>query len=353
MDLKKIFTPAAVAANWTAAHEGVPPYFGEALFPAKKKAGLDLKWIKGSKGLPVSLAPSTFDAKAKYRDRIGVKAMETEMPFFREGYKIKEKDRQELLRALDSNDPYARTVLEQIFDDTQGLIDGARVVPERMIWQLLAPTGGNPKIAITANGVAYEYNYDPNNTFKTNNFITVSTNKWNVPASADPISDIRDAQNKIEDATGVKPTVMVLSRKTMNYILAADKVKSAVLAQNVTANVVMTDEAVKAVFLALLGITVVVYSKKFQAEDGTATAFYPDDMVTLLPEGTIGSTWYGTTPEEADLMGTSSAEVAIVNTGVAITRVITPHPVQIDTYASEIVLPSFERMDEVAVLKVV
>ena len=52
-------------------------------------------------------------------------------------------------------------------------------------------------------------------------------------------------------------------------------------------------------------------------------------------------------------MGSNKAEVSIVNTGVALTRIITPHPVNIELYASEIVLPSFERMDEVAVLKVV
>lgn len=353
MDFKKIFTPAAVAANWTEVYSNRLPYLGEGLFPAKKKAGLDLKWIKGSKGLPVSLAPSTFDAKAKFRDRIGVKAMETEMPFFREGYKVKEKDRQEILRALDSNDPYARTVMEGIFSDTQNLIEGARVVPERMVWQLLAPVDGNPKINITANGVAYEYNYDPNNTFKTNNYISLSTKKWNDPETAAPINDIRDAQNKIEDATGIRPNIMVVSRKTMNYLLAAKSVAAAVLAQNSTANIIMTDETVKSIFMTLLGVTIVVYTKKYKKEDGTAASFYPDDMVTLLPNGPVGNTWYGTTPEEADLQGASSAEVSIVNTGVAITRVITPHPVQIDMYASEIVLPSFERMDEIAVIKVV
>ena len=71
-----------------------------------------------------------------------------------------------------------------------------------------------------------------------------------------------------------------------------------------------------------------------------------------IPDGALGSTWYGTTPEEADLQGASGAEVSIVNTGVAITRILQEHPVNINTFASEIVLPSFERMDEVAVLNV-
>jgi hypothetical protein len=91
----------------------------------------------------------------------------------------------------------------------------------------------------------------------------------------------------------------------------------------------------------------------YRDEDKVAHKFVPDGYVALIPAGEIGSTWYGTTPEEADLMGSGKAEVAIVNTGVAITRVIEEHPVNINTFASEIVLPSYERMDEVALIKVV
>ena len=95
----KLVSPAAISMNWKTAATVTDPYLGEVLFPRRQKAGLDLKWIKGNKGLPISLMPSAFDAQATYRDRIGVSAIETEMPFFREGFKIKEKDRQEILRA--------------------------------------------------------------------------------------------------------------------------------------------------------------------------------------------------------------------------------------------------------------
>ena len=79
-----LFSPAALGANWTEAASNRIPYLGEGLFPARKQAGLDLKWIKGSKGIPVSLMPSAFDAKATFRDRIGVEKLRTEMPVFRE-----------------------------------------------------------------------------------------------------------------------------------------------------------------------------------------------------------------------------------------------------------------------------
>ena len=62
MDLRAFFTPAAIAAQWNEVASNSIPYLGVGLFPAKKKAGLDLSWLKGSKGLPVSLMPSAFDA---------------------------------------------------------------------------------------------------------------------------------------------------------------------------------------------------------------------------------------------------------------------------------------------------
>lgn len=352
MDLKELFSPRAIAANWTEAYSNQIPYLGSGLFPSRKKAGLDLSWIKGHKGLPVSLAPSTFDSKARFRDRVKVEKIETEMPFFREGFLLKEKDRQEILRVQDSNDPYAVAVVDRIFDDANDLINGAMVVPERMIWQLLAPTDGNMGISIIANGVDYTYNYDPNGEWKDSNFITV-TNKWNVAATADPIGDLQAAISKAQEQNGTTLAYAVMSRKTFNYILKAESVRNAVLAQNATANIIMTDNVARSVISSLLGINIIVYEKQYKDENRTASRFIPDDVVSLIPAGVLGSTWYGTTPEEADLMNSNKADVAIVNTGVAISSILIPHPVNIETLASEIVLPSFERMDEVMVLKVV
>lgn len=138
MNLSELFTSQTIAAYWSEAGSNRTPYLGEGLFPSKKKAGLDLSWIKGHKGLPISLAPSNFDAKASFRDRIGVSKIQTEMPFFREGMLISEKDRQEILRAKDSKDPYVESVLAVIFNDAGSLIEGANVAAERMRMQLLS-----------------------------------------------------------------------------------------------------------------------------------------------------------------------------------------------------------------------
>ena len=352
MDFSTLFNPAAIAASWEEAASNRIPYLGEGLFPAKKQAGLDLKWIKGSKGLPVSLMPTAFDAKATFRDRIGLAKLETEMPFFREGYKIKERDRQDILRAQASNDPYVAAAIARVFDEANDLIEGANVVPERERMQLLFPENGNMGIAIKANGVDYTYNYDPNGEWKASNYFT--TDWATSPSTADPFNDIQTAKDAIAANTGAELRVAVMNNATFKLLRNNNAIKSRFLTTNGLALGYLTDGEIVAVMKDVLGLDgIIVYDKQYRDEDKVAHKFVPDGYVALLPAGAVGSTWYGTTPEEADLMGKGVAQVAIVNTGVALTQIIDPHPVNVNTFASEIVLPSYERMDEVALLKVV
>ena len=262
MNIRDAYNASAIALVNNEVASNKIAYLGSGLFPAKKKMGLDLKWIKTSKGLPVSLAPSNFDAVSTLRSREGFKITETEMAFFRESMLIKEADEQEIMRAQDSTDPYARDVLNRIFDDANTLIDGANVVPERMIMQLLAPSDGSPKISIAANGATYAYNYDPNGTYKENNFaeLTTATDKWSDTENSDPMDDVSVALDSVEAQTGERPTIMIVSRKTMDYLKQNKKIKSAILAQNTTANVFMNDNRVKEVFSNELGLSIIVYS---------------------------------------------------------------------------------------------
>ena len=353
MNIRDAYTSKAIALVNTEVASNRIAYLGAGLFPAKKKMGLDLKWIKTSKGLPVSLAPSNFDAVSTLRSREGFKLTETEMAFFRESMLVKEADEQEIMRVKDSTDPYAAEVLGRIFDDANTLVDGANVVPERMIMQLLAPSDGSPKISIEANGVTYAYNYDPSSTYKTKNFasLTTDTDKWSDTTNSDPMDDIATALDAVEAETGERPSIMIVSRKTMDYLKQNAKIKSAILAQNTTATVFMNDNRVKEVFSNELGIRIIVYSKQYKKEDGTAAKFYPDGFATLIPAGALGNTWYGTTPEERTLMGSGEADVSIVNTGVAVAVTTTSDPVHTKTTVSEIVLPSYERMDSTYVIK--
>lgn len=356
MGLTELFTPAAIAAYWEENQSNRIPYLGEGLFPAKKKAGLDLRWIKGSKGLPVSLMPTAFDAQPTFRDRPGLTITETEMPFFREGFKIKERDRQELLRIQNSNDPYLNQILSNLFDDANELIAGADVVAERERMQLLFAAAGEVGITIKANGVDYTYDYDANDAWKTTNYFALSgTDLWSATSTADPFGDINTAKNAVIAATGSEPTIAIMNSATFNLLSKIDAVKNRFLSTSGIALSYVSDNDVMRVFRDANGITIIVYDKQYKNESGTAAKFVPDGYVALVPDHPIGQTWYGVTPEEADLLGrrAENSQVQIVNTGVAIhQRIEEGPPVNLNTFASEIVLPSYEGMDEVALLKV-
>ncbi|MCI8438464.1 MAG: phage capsid protein [Oscillospiraceae bacterium] len=352
MNLRDFFTAAAIAANWTEASAGQTPYLGAGLFPARKKAGLDLTWLKGSKGLPVSLSPSPFDAKAPLRSRIGFEKLEAEMPFFREGFRLTERDRQELLRSADTSDPYARAMIEHIFDDVYELIAAANVVPERMICQLLFPQDGNVGISIQANGVDYTYNYDGDKAWRENNYMELTGNQIWSNAAADPFLHFKTAMDAVRVRTGTELTTAVMNTNTFNLMAKTAALKERFLSASGAARAFLSDDEVRAVVKNTSRLQIALYDRMYRDEDRAAHPFVPDGYVCLIPDGALGATWYGTTPEEADLAASGSADVAIVNTGVAISRVVEEHPVNINTFASEIVLPSYERMDEVFVMKV-
>lgn len=358
MDIRELLSPAAIAANWNEVYSNQIPYLGEAFFPRAKKAGLDLSWFKGSKGLPISLMPSAFDAQATFRDRIGIEKLETEMPFFREGFKIKEKDRQELLRVSEANDPYAEAIISRLYDDANELIAGADVVTERMRMQLLFPANGNLGIAIKANGVDYTYNYDPDGSWKggngvQGNYFALSGNSlWTNTSGADPFNDVETAQNFIRAKTGAEPATLVMNSYTFGLLKNMDALKNRFLTTTGRNVAYITKGDIVNIIGDTLGLDVAVYDKMYRDESKVAHKFVPDGYVALVPSGNLGKTMMGTTPEEAD-GAAAPMSVAIVNTGIAVSRIVEPHPVNVNTIVSEIVLPTYERADEVALLKVI
>ena len=339
-----------IASYWTEAVENQEPYLGATLFPAKKQLGLDLSWIKGHKGLPVALTPSAFDTKATLRDRIGVKKIETEMPFFREAMRIGEKDRQEINKVLASaNRATLEPILNRIFDDAAGLIAGAEVQAERMRMQLLS-TG---KIRITTeNRMSYDYDYKLPSAHK-QTLGTGGTVKWSDTANAKPVQDIMRWKKKIRQDTGADPTRAVCTDKTWGYLMENKAIRLD-MDPRYGEDRIMTDEVLRQYLSSKLQLSVAVYDKMYQVELGGASYnFFPDETFTLLPPGNLGNIYYGTTPEESDLMsGQVDGEVKIVNTGIAVLTYKEVHPVNVVTVVSGIMLPSFEAIDTIFVATV-
>lgn len=328
-----------MVSYWETLTKDRQPYLGETLFPAEKKLGLDLKWIKGSAGLPVVLKPSAFDSGAIPRPRIGFDRLSAEMPFFKESLYIDEELRQQLNMVLETgNTAYIDAVLNRIFNDNIVLLEGAAARREQM--RMMALTTG--AISITANGQNFDFDYG----MPSNHKVTVTTS-WSNP-DADIWTDILRGLDTIEDDTGVRPTRALCDRKTWNSMLKNNVFKKSIVKDQATIN----DRQLKQYLMDQFGIEVVVYSKRYNNDSKTATPFVPADTFVLFPSGSLGNTWFGTTPEESDLMGGSAANVAITDVGVAVTSVQKADPVNVETKVTMISLPSFPVADQVYILDV-
>lgn len=346
MNVRDIYDSKAIALKYSEPESNAIPYLGEALFPKQKRTSIDLKWFKASKGLPISLMPSAFDTVSTIRSRGAFSKIETEMPYFKESMIMKEQDEIDIMRMIDSTDPFAPEIVKRIYDDANDLVLGADVVPERMIWQLLTNEEGKPSISIAYDNATYDYNYDPDGTYNANNFLELSgTDKWSDTTNSDPLADIEAAQDKIEEETGVRPTRLVVSRATMNYFRQNETLNSYYFSKYTTAVGRLNDDRVKALFNEELGITIYIYTKRYKDEDGVAHKFMPDGMAVLLPDFDLGTTWYGMTPDERTLTSGDVVDTTLVGTGVAVTVTRTSDPVHTKTTVSEIVLPSYENID--------
>lgn len=333
-----------LVAYWETLVQDEAPYPCEELFPDDKKRGLSLKWLKGARGLPIALKTSAFDVHAIPRPRIGFDKLSAEMPYFKESTYIDEELRQELNMVLETgNQAYIDSVVQRIFDDQTNLLRGARATREAM--RMMALTTG--VVSLANNGQAFTFDYGIPAAHKTE--VSIS---WSDHTNSDPIEDIRVARDKILEDTGSIPTRAMCDSQTWRHIRNNEKVKKAIFVLTNGAGAI-SDAQLRQYISDQLEIDVVVNDKRYKDDQGNTIKFMPANTFVMFPDGDLGKTWFGTTPAESDLMSSSVANVAITDTGVAVTNVQHADPVQVETIVSMICLPSFEQADQVYILDTV
>ena len=333
-----LVTAKYLASYWTAMGNS-DTNLTAALFPTQKQLGLDLKWIKGSRGLPVVLKVSAFDAAAIPRPRIGFSEVKAQMPYNKESTYIDEELRQQLnMVIMSGNQAIIDSVMTRVFDDQMRLLRGAAARREQMRAMLLT-TGA---IAIASNGQEYEYDYQI--THKEN-----AKTPWSDPDS-NPIEDIRLAQEVIQGETGEVLTRAMCDALSWRNLLKNERIRHTILAFTRATTSIISESDVRKFLLSEVGISVVVNYQRYKEENGTVMPYVPANTFSLFPSGSLGNTWFGTTPAESDLMNSNIANVAIVDTGVSITTSARIDPVQVETIVAQICLPSLERADSIYIL---
>ena len=316
---------------------------GDQLFPFKKEIGVEIDWIKGANNQPVGLKLSAYDAKSIRRDRQGIEKYKTEMPFFKESMVIDEKLRQQLNTLIQTqNEAIIRTMIAKIFDDQIKLIRAAYETIERMRMQLLT-TG---TITLASNGQAYSYDYG----MPQENFITVQ-NAWS-DGNANIVKDINEVK-KLARKRGYKLTRAICNSNLLEALTANTNIAKRIYVMS-NGNVYITAQEVKRFIEQETGITIYVQDNGYIDETtGNFVNYFADDVFVMIPDGQLGETHLGVTPEESDLMtGATKAEVSLVNNGIAVTTFAIEDPVNVETKVSMVALPSFEQADGVFILDV-
>lgn len=226
LPLAEAFTARSLGVMWNNYQKtlGTAPYLGRQKFGTRKQDSLDLRFIKGKNGLPVSLKASNFDAQAELRDVGGFSDIQNSMPFYRESYMVTEKEEQEYDNYRTSeNSSLANNVLREISKKPMNLIEGALVVPERQIWQLLAPADGVPRVKVTIGDKPFYIDYLADNeksehTAKHYKTFT-GTSAWDKSDTATPLDDLIKTKRDFSKATGYSLTRFTMNTETWEWCL--------------------------------------------------------------------------------------------------------------------------------------
>lgn len=338
MELKDFISASEIALYI----KNLPPQttIDEVLFTNDKQWGTEIELAKGSRQRPVALRMSTFDVAVKSRAlSASIDLKKKELPFFKESILIKEKDRQMLMMAMQSNNKnLIEQLVRQIYENYQALVDGADVQARRMRAQVLQK--GLINIVTEDGDIVVDYEVPAAHKETLTGEAT-----WN-NAGADIVGDILRWQKALTDDGYSKPTRMLLTSITFGYFAQNTAILNEIKSRTF-GEAIVTDQDIINYINKKLGLSIGLLNGTFINEAGATVNHYEDNFVTLIPDGVLGKTVYGTTPEEADkVYGTGKLDTEIVRTGVAITTMVKDDPVTVETKVSQLVLPSFDRADE-------
>lgn len=362
LPLREAFTARSLGVMWNNYEKtlGSAPYLGRQKFGTRKQDGLSLKFIKGKNGLPVSLKASNFDAQAELRDVGGFSDIMNDMPFYRESYMVTEKEEQEYANyASSENATLANQVLREISKKPMMLIDGARVVPERQIWSLLAPVDGIPRIEVNIGGQKYYVDYTEDNgvEHKKDHFVDISgsaSDKWSATKTATPLADLIQIKRDFVKKTGYSLVRFTMNTETWEMVLNAEDTKKQVLGITAYTGGIRMQQGQVTAYLRENGIEIELYDKIYiDPADKQTKYFVPTGIISAQSAGVyLGDYVFGKTPEERSGSLTDGT-LSVVETGISVYTYTTNHPINTHCVVSMLGLPTFEGMDSTVVIKVV
>lgn len=318
------------------------------LFPNVKQLSTKIEFAKGAKQKPVAIRMSRLDVATRLRTlQAKIDIYSREMPFFKEGVGMDETTRRQLIEYLNVNNiEIVRTLINQVFDGYKSLIDGCNIVARAMRCQVIQNGYLN---FITQDGdVVIDY-LVPDNHRTT----LVGDEMW-TNENADIVGDVKAFQKAIMEDQYAKPTTMLMTETTFQKTFMKNKAINDHLRSNINAKTLILSQNDYLEFTKrVIGIDIVFLEKDLLVstyvpyEGAEPVKYYEDGKITFMSGSTLGKTVYGFTPEEYDKThGTGKLDTTMLG-NIAITTSVKDDPISIDVKVSQMVVPSFERADEV------
>ena len=264
----------------------------EAMFPAVFSNTFDINTFGSLDGGAVEILQSSqLDADVMFRDWDLKTTTKGDKQFFREGMKLDEKRRKELLEILNTNNQsiiasYSENIFNK-FAGKNGFLGSARAIAAYTVSQFLSTA----KVTfVDENGGGQTINYRLANKYKET---LAGTNIWSA-ATAKPLEDLERWKETVEEGGG-NVEIALMSKATYNALKKHDTVKA--LFKNTI--VTVTPALIKSTIEDVIGMTILIWDEKIKVGKTTKNVF-PDNIVTLIPNGQLGVMEYGPTPAKTD-----------------------------------------------------
>lgn len=231
-----------------------------------------------------------WDTESPIGSRQGITRIMGELPPISKKMRLGEEERLRR-RALDRADN--RELVDAIYDDAGQLVRSVTGRIEMARGEILE-TG---KVVLNENGVQQTVDFSR----KAGHTVTAGV-KWDVPATATPIADIRAWVQTYIDTNGVAPAFGLTSTQTISALLSVLEIRQ--LATTVSgAPALVTIGTLQAVLTAFGLPPMVPYDTQVRLA-GVATRVTNAKKVTFMPPGDepLGETLFGTTAESLALV---------------------------------------------------
>ncbi|GAB3670298.1 major capsid protein [Saccharopolyspora tripterygii] len=286
-----------------------PAYQGATWLPNQTIDDIEYEYIKGQNDAPVMAHIIGWDSEAPIAGRPALgERVRGELPPIKRKTRISEK---EILRFLNPRRGTAdqQSALRAVYNDTSRLVASIQARMEWLRMQALS----EDTVRYNEGGVIIEFDFGVPDaqqivlgsaagaaTDDTGATQGAYGPVWSDVANATPLTDLITMSDQIEQATGERPSTMVMSRKAHNNLLVNGQIKGWTYAQYAPDRPMQPEEVNQT--LDRYGLPrPVIYDVKVGSEnaDGTSTQVRTmrENQVVLLPAQPVGRTLWGPTAE--------------------------------------------------------